>query len=280
MANHADQRNFITHEFAAELVRRTASVLGDHADLIPVKGVLLARLYYDDVCERGMTDVDLVLHRMPLTLALTKLSKAGFEKHGWSSDLGVVTLRHPSVSGLALDLHARPLPRGIGAMSTKWLLDGASVDTELFGVRVLVPTRARLLTHTLGVIANDDVYRAHAHTLEDVRRLAREDMATSDAQTIVDAQLKIAASLALGRINEEAPSRPASALSAALSLKPAERLVAERLRAELVRLGKSPVRSLRAKILSRLVGDTMVLRGSALAFATLGRAQAKLLNRH
>lgn len=279
MTNHANQRNFITHEFAAELVRRTASALGDNADLIPIKGVLLARVYYEDVCERGMTDVDLVLSRMSLHTALPKLSKAGFEKHGWSSDLGVVTLRHPSVSGLALDLHARPLPLGIGSISTKWLLDGARVDTELFGARVLVSTRTRLLAHALGVIANDDVYRAHAHSLEDVRRLARADMAVGDARTIAAARLKVAASLALLRVDDEGPSQAVTALAGALSLKPAEKLVAAALHARLLRLGKGPVRPLQAKILSRLVGDTTLLRGAAVTFATLGRAQAKLLNR-
>jgi hypothetical protein len=274
-ANH----NFVTHEFAAEIVRRVSVALGDNARVTPMKGALLARTYYEDVSQRPMSDVDVLVTDISLRKSLHELKRAGFVRVGVSSDLGVRTLSHPCAPELLLDLHRFPLPLGLGRVTNAWFLVDARADDSLFGAHVFIPTRTRLLAHTLGVIANDDVYRAHAHTLEDVNRLARAQNVDEDVRTISDAGLRIAAVLALKRVCEEKPSSAASALLTAIELTAAERRFAARLHAELVRLRYTPERALRGKIVSRFVADTYALRARSVLSAGLGKAQALLLNR-
>lgn len=278
MSARDQHRAAVTHEIARDIVIRVANALAP--DLVmPIKGTLLARTYYDDVVERTMSDVDIVTTRGMFFDSLKRLASAGFTRTGWSSDLAVVTLVHADAPGLELDLHRFPLPLGFGRITSAWLAENASVDAELFGVPVLVPERTRLLAHTIGVVANDDVYRANRRSLEDIHRLAMDGEPTHDAATLRSAGLAIAARLVLQRVAEERPSSSAAAVDAALRLSPLENRVAALLGDVLRRAAANPSRPLHAKALSRFLPDTVALRFMSALAAAAGRAQGRLLTK-
>lgn len=278
MSTKETHRAAIAHEIARELVVRVSRALAP-TYVMPVKGTLLARTYYNDVTERPMSDVDIVLTKGILLDALKQLSAAGFRRTGWSSDLGVVTLVHPDAPGLELDLHRFPLPLGFGRVTSAWLAEEASVNEELFGAPVLVPERSRLLAHMIGVVANDDVYRAPPRSLEDIHRLAERGDARRDAERIRQAGLSIAAHLVLDRIAQERPSEPLAELKRALHLSAYETRTAAALGRTLMASASSPSRPLYAKVLSRFLPDTVPLRTISAVAAGVGRMQGRLLTK-
>ncbi len=114
MDNPPDRRRaWVTQVLAGQMVQRAAAALAP-AEVIPVKGVLLGRLYYDDPSERAMSDCDLVVLGAGIDESVGRLTRVGFRVRTWSNDPFVATLCDPALPGIDLDLHARPLSVGSG----------------------------------------------------------------------------------------------------------------------------------------------------------------------
>jgi Uncharacterised nucleotidyltransferase len=280
MGDASDQRKrWVTQMLAARMVARVASALGSRARVMPVKGVLVARRFYDDPAERPMSDCDLVLVGMGARDAARRLVAEGWRVADWSNDPDVVDVAHPSIPGIHADLHSRPLPVGYGAVTAAWMADGATEDRRLFGVPVLVPDDRRLLVHLLGNILRDHIVNARAHTADDIARvLARSphDVAAF-AAVAHDARLRLGCWAALDWVGARVSEPRVAALRDALALSPSERRLAS-LRTGVLNSASTP--KLVARIVARCVsdapGDAAVGVGSAAYGVVSARALSAL----
>ena len=264
---------------AARMVARVATDLAPTARVIPVKGVLVARRFYDDLSERAMCDCDLVLLGVSARDAARALVRAGWRVADWSNDPDVVDVRHPSLPGIHADLHARPLPVGYGAVTSRWLADGAREDSALFGVPVLIPDDRRLLVHLLGNILRDHIVNARPHAAHDVARvLARSPFPIeSFAATARAARLRIGCYAALAWVHSRTREPRVEALREALGLSATELRYA-RWREAVMAPPVRGVSSLAARAAARGASDDAVDIAAGLASATYGVARAKVFN--
>ena len=220
-------RRWVTQQLAERLVRESVAALGPDAEVLPIKGALLARTVYDSPDQRPLADVDLVLARPSLREGIHRLVRAGFTVQHWSGDLHF-QLATPRVPGLSLDLHGRPLPRGYGALDAAYLAVGSREDTALFGARIRVADDRRLLVCLLAAIVRDLFDLAPAHAAEDVARLVeRSAYAPSDfARAAREARFARGAWAALGWVLDRRASPALQALHHALTPSPAGRALA------------------------------------------------------
>lgn len=272
------RRRWVTQMLAARMVARVATALSPDARVMPVKGALVSRRFYDDPAERPMSDCDLVLVGMRARDAARRLVSMGWRVADWSNDPDVVDVAHPSLPGIHADLHSRPLPVGYGAVTASWLAEGSVEDQRLFGVAVLIPDDRRLLVHLLGNILRDHVVNARAHTPEDVARvLARSphDVA-SFAATIRDARLRVGCWSALGWVASRVAEPRVGELRAALALTPFELRVA-RLRERALRTSPNAAPSLVARAVARCVSDDPRDAAAGIGAAGYGVLSARAL---
>jgi hypothetical protein len=273
------QRRWVTQMLAARMVARVATALAPIARVIPVKGVLVARRFYDDPSERAMCDCDLALLGVSARRAARALVAEGWRVADWSNDPNVVDVSHPSLPGIHADLHARPLPVGYGAVTSRWLADGAREDRALFGVPVLIPDDRKLLVHLLGNILRDHVVNARPHAADDVARvLARSAFPIeSFAATARDARLRIGCYTALGWVQSRTREPRVEALREALGLSRVEQRYA-RWRQGLVATSTERGARLVARVASRCASDEAADMAAGLAAAAYGVARAKAFN--
>jgi hypothetical protein len=256
----ADLGNLLNQELAVRLVREVVAVLGPDVHVMPMKGTLVARIYYPVPWQRPMSDCDVLILGTSFSNVLTRLTRAGYRITDWARMIGGATVRSPTIKGLSLDLHARPLPIGLGTVSATWLATDAQMDTQLFGAPVLVPDPRRLLVHLLGNIAKDHVYRAFPHAVTDVAQVfkAREFSPHAFASMIRTARLQRGAWMALARVVELTGCPEASDLQTALGLSRTEVRMASSQLATLRSWASVDPIPWRARMLARAVGDNLL----------------------
>jgi hypothetical protein len=268
------------HELAVGHVRRATSALGPYT-LMPLKGALLGRRYYDHPSERAICDCDVLIVGVPFREALRRLRAQGFIVREWSKSPHIATLALEGAPGFELDVHASPLPRGFGAVTAEWLARDAERDESLFGAPVLLPHPSRLLVHLLGNIGKDHIYRAADHCAHDVDAvLARSGIPLHvHAQTIRAARLSMCSWMAVDWVVETTGSDRARALMRAIGLRRDEEQKA-RARLAILResstLGDRP--SATARFLARTCADDLPSAAIGLAWALVGTLRARVLN--
>jgi hypothetical protein len=278
----SDLGNLLTHELAARLVREVVAALGPDARVMPLKGTLIARVYYPAIWQRPMSDCDVLVLGVSFSATLARLARTGYQVVEWGRMIGGATVRSPTLRGLALDLHARPLPVGLGAVNAAWLATDARTDVSLFGASILVPDPRRLLVHLLGNIIKDHVYRAFPHAVHDVARVldAREFTLSEFAATVNEARLRRGAWMALAHVAELTQSSLAAELQAVLALSRAE-LSAARARLTWLRAwAVTEPPPWYARVLARAVGDNRFDVACGLSAAAAGTLFAKARNRY
>lgn len=277
----SDLGSLLTHELAARLVREIVVALGPDARVMPLKGTLIARAYYPAVWQRPMSDCDVLVLGISFRDTRSRLARAGYQIVEWSRMVGGATVRSPTLRGLALDLHARPLPVGLGAVNAAWLATGARTDVSLFGTPVLVPDPRRLLVHLLGNILKDHVYRAFPHAVQDVARVldAREFTLGEFAATVREARLRRGAWMALAYVAERTESPLAAELQTILALSRVEMRAARARLASLRTWTAIEPPPWYARVLARAVGDRSFDVACGLSAAVAGTLLAKARNR-
>ena len=104
---------------------------------MPTKGALLQHIVYRDPSERMISDVDVLLPRGRFDEAAAALARAGYVFFPETR----TAMRAIGPHGrLEIDLHRRPFPRHLFALSAEVIFSRARVDEALFGARVAVPT--------------------------------------------------------------------------------------------------------------------------------------------
>ncbi len=239
--------------------------------MIPLKGALLARTVYDSPDERPLVDVDILVATPAPWVALRRLVQAGFILESWSADLHF-QLRSPTVRGLPLDLHLRPLPRGMGRVDTPWLTVGARMDRVLYGVPLVIPDIRRTFVAVVGAVARDLFARSPAHSTEDLARIVERSPfpPTDFAWAARDARLALTTWTTLGWALESRPSRPLASVMNLLCPSPVARRRALRWRRCLESAAASETPATLAWALPLLGSDRWTDRAAGMVSFALG----------
>ncbi len=157
------------HQVAARALERAAELLQKlHCPVIPVKGVVLARWIYDDVSERPLRDVDLLVPRAAFIDVVRAVRNAGLRIEYETAELGEVLFMS---EGIEVELHAEVGRRDLSNLSVDEVLSRSVVDSHTFSVPI---QRIDDLDHLLLLAANvvkDYFVVYNPHQPEDLRRM-------------------------------------------------------------------------------------------------------------
>lgn len=159
------------HIQGRELVRRTCEALGPEVRVMPLKGILLGALGVVDPADRPISDVDLLVFGMSLGAITATLSRARYALMDVPIARGYLSLLADDNPSISLDVHVVLMPFAQGRLGPNYLLEGARLRDDLFGVPVWVPTREKLVVHAIANIIKDRVVHAHPHTARDLAAL-------------------------------------------------------------------------------------------------------------
>lgn len=171
-ANHSRATANLMGAVAVELLSEAAKALAPHQIfLMPLKGILLQRLVYEEPWERPMVDVDVAVRSTEFVKSCEALVQAGFtvanvEPGSW----GISLARAPFP--LCLDLHRRLAgARRFRLAPDAMFLRGAR-DDQVFGFPVVLPDPYDLYAHLLAHTTLDYVTWGSWHRPADLSRVA------------------------------------------------------------------------------------------------------------
>jgi Uncharacterised nucleotidyltransferase len=159
-----------THEKARLVLRAVLEELDrNRVPVLPVKGILTARLLYADPSDRPIQDIDLRVR--PEDLALVR--RAG-ERAGWRVQDASRAYNHLSftIDGLLVELEGHVGPRGMSSLTVAEMLDRARLCEAPFGFEHLQP---ELHDHFLLMVVNafkDKMFEALERALRDLELFA------------------------------------------------------------------------------------------------------------
>jgi hypothetical protein len=128
---------------------------------MPLKGVLLHRVLYDDPVRRPITDVDLLISPGGFSVAIHAMAAAGHRYRSTARSRVAKSFFAPS--RLVLDIHWDPFAPGRYRMHAADLFERGRRDDRLFGARVVLPSNLDLYLHTIGKFAADTRTEREAH---------------------------------------------------------------------------------------------------------------------
>lgn len=132
----------------------TADILrAKRIDVMPLKGIVLQRVLYQDAAQRPMVDVDVLVRSKDRDRATELLLKAGFAAMPMSRGGNEVALRAPN--GFVVDLHWSLFRPGFFNLGTEDLFRRSSVDDSWFGFFVHRMSDLDVYAHLLGKIVSD-----------------------------------------------------------------------------------------------------------------------------
>jgi len=205
------------------VVREIATILGRHGiAVMPLKGVLLQRLVYKAPAIRAIRDVDILVPRPAFSTARAAIEAAGYSVFGEGGDI----FRRPNQI-LEIDLHHQfSATMRSGLSAADMFLRGRS-DTELFGVRVIVPSPLDLYAHLLLHLTLEWINRDRLHHPEDFEKIP-ESLAITESSLIAHLELvglDLHAGLMLPMLEAQRPGRFTRKVLDNLSLSPSRRRI-------------------------------------------------------
>src|SRR6185295_1848503 len=118
--------------------------------VMPLKGVLLQKLVYDDAKSfRPIADVDLLVPADRFFEALDLLRARGFTDECWERGEWQVTLKNPGGLPLGIDLHRRLTRTSRARLVPEAMFARGANDTRLFDAPVVLPSSEDLFAHLL-----------------------------------------------------------------------------------------------------------------------------------
>jgi hypothetical protein len=161
--------NWARHEQGERALGRVAEMLGAMGcPVVPVKGVVLAHWIYDDVAERPMADVDLLVPAALFEKGCRRVRENGWAIAGQSIELGELTF---DVDGMTVELHSYIGRRELTTMSVDDVIGRSTVDTTTFPFEI---RRIDDVDHLLLLATNvvkDYFAGANPHQPEDLHRM-------------------------------------------------------------------------------------------------------------
>lgn len=156
-------------------VRLAAETLAPTIRVAPLKGAYLCGTARAHPAERPMRDADLLVTGAPLLETVRRLARAGFVMADVPRAFGVVSMRLDEPGSPWLDLHARPLPPGLGRVTSDFLLADAEPDERAFGAHVWLLRPSRVAVHLVGNVLKDRILDASPHAATDLATALRDD---------------------------------------------------------------------------------------------------------
>jgi hypothetical protein len=164
------RRRAVTSLLATELVGDVARRLGEAGiAVMPVKGALLQHWLYADPAERPLTDVDVLVCRDDLAMAVERLEAAGYRRTRHRT-VGGMVMETPF--GLALDLHSQLFDHARYRISTGDLFARSSPDSSLYGATVLLPSPLDVYAHLIGKFGSDHLTARSVAQLDEIARMS------------------------------------------------------------------------------------------------------------
>ncbi|MSP59308.1 MAG: hypothetical protein EXR72_03025 [Myxococcales bacterium] len=155
-------------EAARSLATVSAELTGAGVAFAPVKGVVLSRWLYDDVCDRPYVDVDLLVSRAQFGRARDLVRARGWRVLSGSDEMGELQF---GVGRVLCELHAEMGRPDLLRLSVAEVLARAEVDRTTFPFAI---SRIDDLDHFLLLVANvvkDGFTYANPHQPADLERL-------------------------------------------------------------------------------------------------------------
>jgi len=164
-----------TERLAAALIARR-----DFADAVrhlnaagilpmPLKGVLLQHIVYQDPADRLLSDADLLVPPGRFDDAVAALRAAGYRT--WPEGRAAVCSKGPDAQ-LEVDLHRRLFSPGLYGLSATQLFARGRIDETLVQGVVVVPAPLDLYAHLVGNFAKGRHEASHAPQLRDFSAVA------------------------------------------------------------------------------------------------------------
>ena len=117
---------------------------------LPLKGVLLQHLVYQDPGDRLLSDADLLAPPGRFDDAIRALRRAG---HRVDPEGRAGSATKGPDARLEVDVHRRPFSPGLYGLSARELFSRGRIDDTIFGAVVVIPTPADLYAHLVGNFA-------------------------------------------------------------------------------------------------------------------------------
>ena len=269
---------WITHEVATHLLREVASRCADVSiPLLPVKGVLTARLLYEDVADRIITDVDVRIRPRDFTPFLRMARAAGWRRVRIARTYCNLIYDFP---GLSLDVEGSVGPPGLCGLTVDTMLSRATFFPLAPDFSVLAP---EVHDHAVVLVINvfkDKMSAATVRAVSDVERIARHPSFSTDTfvERAVQSRIATIAWLVAGWM-ESRGSAPWGAVRLALDGHARVRRGYARLFRRLLRDGDGDRRTLALRLLARVGADTRFMQADALVRAVAWEIEMGLRGR-
>lgn len=162
--------NWARQQVAANVLRRVSAAFGAAGvTILPVKGLITARLLYEDLAQRPISDIDLRIMRKDLTRAVRVA-----DRHGWRPRASAPRLWEAvlTVDDFEVDIECSLGPPGFCAIPIADTIRRARTRLDPLGFPYLEP---ELHDHALFLVANafKDGLQIMPWALEDLRRILR-----------------------------------------------------------------------------------------------------------
>lgn len=170
-ANPAEERNRrLLFDMLAErsLATVTDALREAGIPVAPVKGVVLSRWIYDDVCDRPYVDVDLLVSRAVFSRAVDLVDERGWRVFYRSLEMGELSF---TVDWITVELHAEVGRANISRLTVDDVLARARPDAATFPFEIL---RIDDVDHFLLLVINvvkDGFTYANPHQPSDLEHL-------------------------------------------------------------------------------------------------------------
>jgi hypothetical protein len=255
---------WIQQELAVELLREVSRRCGAASiPFLPVKGVVTARLLYEDVAEREMLDVDLRIRPQDFDRFRRVAREAGWRCVTVSRIYRNLGYEFP---GLPLEVEAGIGPPGLCALTVEAMQRRASPFVFAPGLSLLAP---EIHDHAVVLVVNvfkDKMTAAFPRAVADVERIALKPSFSVETfvERALESRVTTIAWLVAGWL-ESRGSAPWGAVRALLERRArVRRPYAHLFRRLLPRADRNP---LALRILARVGGDTPMMQARALATA-------------
>lgn len=129
---------------------------------MPLKGVLLQQIVYQDPADRLLTDADLLVPPGRFEEAVSALRRAG---HTIDPEGRAASMTKGPRAQLVVDLHRRPFSPGLYGLDGRSMFARGRIDETLFDAVVVLPDPADLFAHLVGNFAKG------RHSTESVAQL-------------------------------------------------------------------------------------------------------------
>jgi hypothetical protein len=165
------QRTWIRQQIAANILREVRLGCGAAGlPFLPVKGAVTARLLYEDIAERPVTDVDVRIRMRDFSRFRRMARDLGWRCVRVARVYGNLVYSFP---GLSLDVEAMVGPPGLCALTVDTMLARATRFELAPGLTLDVP---EIHDHAVVLVINafkDKMIGAAVHAIDDLDRIAR-----------------------------------------------------------------------------------------------------------